>query len=294
MVSNPQYEPNHNTSSGDEVSLIDILRFLKGSYKTILIFGVLGVVIATAYLAITPKQYEASVQIAMAQTSSANNNNNNNNNNNISPLGINIEEPALLIARLSSPTSYTPKAIAACGLQDQINAALALSKAIKVTIPKGVANLVDLKTFGESPQVAQDCAQGVFDLIKTTQAQIVAPYIEEAKVKLADDQERLQKAKEVVARSDKSGAAMSASYLSTRDEIHYLLDEITALKNVVTSNQNRATRMVAPIYASDVPIAPKKRIALTAGLLGGLFLGLLVAFARQVVLKLKSAAGGVL
>jgi capsular polysaccharide biosynthesis protein len=157
-----------------------------------------------------------------------------------------------------------------------------------------VANLVDLKTFGESPQVAQDCAQGVFDLIKTTQAQIVAPYIEEAKVKLADDQERLQKAKEVVARSDKSGASLAASYLSTRDEIHHLLDEITALKNIVTSNQNRATRMVAPIFASDAPIAPKKRMALAAGLLGGLFLGLLIAFARQIVLKLKSAAGGVL
>ena len=285
MVNDSQRSGAQATQEG-EISLIDILRFLKGSYKTILIFGVLGVVIATAYLAITPKQYEASVQIAMAQTSSANNN--------ISPLGINIEEPALLIARLSSPTSYTPKAIAACDLQDQINAALALSKAIKVTIPKGVANLVDLKTFGESPQVAQDCAQGVFDLIKTTQAQIMAPYIEEAKVKLADDQERLQKAKEVVARSDKSGAAIGASYLSTRDEIRYLLDEITALKNIVTSNQNRATRMVAPIFASDAPIAPKKRMVLAAGVLGGLFLGVLIALARQIVLKLKSAAGGVL
>ena len=52
--------------------------------------------------------------------------------------------------------------------------------------------------------------------------------------------------------------------------------------------------MVAPIFASDTPIAPKKRIVLAAGLLGGLFLGLLIAFARQMVLKLKSAAGGVL
>ncbi|MBT8567958.1 hypothetical protein G6698_08065 [Polynucleobacter paneuropaeus] len=273
-----------------EISLIDILRFLKDAYKTILVFGILGTVAAIAYLAITPKQYEASVQVAMAQISAANNNNNNN----INPLGINIEEPALLIARLSSPTSFTPEAVAACGLQDQANAALALSKSIKLMIPKGVANVVELKTFGESQQVAQDCAQGVFDLIKTTQAQIVAPYIEEAKVKLADDQERLQKAKEVVARSDKSGAAMSASYLPTRDEIRYLLDEITTLKNVVTSNQNRATRMVAPIFASDAPIAPKKRMVLAAGVLGGLFLGVLIALARQIVLKLKSAAGGVL
>jgi LPS O-antigen subunit length determinant protein (WzzB/FepE family) len=283
-------ESQMNSMSQDEISLIDILRFLKGAYKTILVFGILGTVAAIAYLAITPKQYEATVQIAMAQISSTNNNNNNN----ISPLGVNIEEPALLILRLSSPSSLTPEAVAACGLQDQENAALALTKAIKLTIPKGAANVVELKTFGESAQIAQDCALGVFELIKTTQAQIVAPYIEEAKNKFADDQERLQKAKEVVARSDKSGAAMSASYLSTRDEIRYLLDEITTLKNIVISNQNRATRMVAPIFASDAPIAPKKRMVLAAGVLGGLFLGVLIALARQIVLKLKSAAGGVL
>jgi LPS O-antigen subunit length determinant protein (WzzB/FepE family) len=268
----------------EEISLIDILRFLKGAYKMILVFGILGIAAAFAYLVITPNQYEASAKIAMAHIGAANNN---------SPLGINIEEPASLISRLSTPTSYTPETLVACGLQDQANPAPALSS-IKLTVPKGVANQVELKTFGGSQQVAQDCALAVFDLIKTTQAQIVAPYIEEAKIKLADNQERLQKAKEVVARSDKSGAAMSASYLSTRDEIRFLLDEITAIKNVVSSNQNRATRMVAPIYASDMPIAPKKRIILAAGLFCGLFLGLLIALARQMITKFNSQAGGTL
>ena len=279
---------SHQCSSQnqEEISLIDILRFLKGAHKMILVFGALGTVAAIAYLSITPKQYEASVQIAMAQIGAASSN--------ISPLGVNIEEPALLISRLSSPSSFTPEALVACGLQGQVNAGVSLSKSIKLTPAKGVASVVELKTFGGTPQSAQECALEVFDLIKTTQSQIVAPYIEEAKVKLADDEDRLQKAKEMVARSDKSGQAMSASYLSTRDEIRYLLDEITALKNVVTSNQNRAARMVAPIFASDTPIAPKKRIVLAAGLLGGLFLGLLIALTRQMVLKLKSAAGGVL
>jgi LPS O-antigen subunit length determinant protein (WzzB/FepE family) len=290
--------PNGRTNIVDqnvdaEISLPDILRFLKGAYKTILIFGVLGIILSITYLAITPKQYEATAQIVMAQISTANNNNNNNNNN-ISPLGINIEEPALLISRLSSPTSYTPETLVACGLHDQANAALALSKSIKLTIPKGVANVVDLKTFGGSQQVAQDCALAVFELIKTTQAQIVAPYIEEVKIKLAQDEDRLQKAKEVVARSDKSGTAVSASYLATRDEIRYLLDEITALNNVVTTSQNRATRILAPIYASDLPIAPKKRNILAVGLFGGLFFGLLIALSRRVVSKLKSEVGGAL
>ena len=290
MSKNPDFASSDTSSQTDEISLIDILRFLKGAYKVIIIFGLIGMALSIAYLAMTPNQYEASVQITMARIGAANNNNNNN----ISPLGVNIEEPALLVSRLSYPTSFTPQTIAACDLQDQSNAGVSLGKSIKLTVPKGVASVVELKTFGGTPQVAQDCALGVFDLIKTTQAQIVAPYIEEAKVQLANDEERLQKARDLVAGSDKSGAAMSASYLLTRDEIRYLLDEITALKNVVAINQNRVTRMVAPIYVSDTPIAPKKHMVLAAGLFGGLFLGLLISLARQVVLKLKSAAGGVL
>lgn len=269
-----------------EISLLDILNFLKRAYKTICIFGVIGLVIAIIYLVVTPKQYEAVAQITMAQIGAANNNNNN-----INPLGVNIEEPAPLIARLSSPTSFTPQVIAACGLQDQANAALALSKSIKLTIPKGVANVVELKTFGPSPQAAQECNLAVFELIKTTQSQIVAPYIADAKLMLDDDIERLAKAKDLLAKADKSGSAIGAAYLSTRDEIRYLLDEITAFKNVVTSNQNRATRLVSPVYAGDTPIAPKKRNTLAAGLFGGLFLGLLIAMGRSMIAKLKNEAG---
>ena len=120
--------------NAQEVSLIDILRFLKGAWKLMALAGMLGLATSIAYLALTPKQYEAVAQITMAQIGAANNNNNNN----INPLGINIEEPTLLIARLSSPTSFTPPVIAACGLEHEANAALALSKSVKLTVPKGL------------------------------------------------------------------------------------------------------------------------------------------------------------
>ena len=273
-----------------EISLIYILRFLKGAYKTILIFGAFGIAAAFAYLVIIPKHYEASVQIVMAQISIANINIINNNiinNNNISPLGINIEEPAILISRLSSPTSLTPETLAACDLQDQANPALALNKSIKLAIPKGVPNVVEVKTFGTSPEVAKGCANAIFDLAKKTQAQFVAPYIEETKIKLADAKNRLAKAKELLAKADKSGSSIDAIYLSTRDEIRYLLDEITALNNALAINQNRTTRLIAPVYASDMPISPKKRNILLAGFIGGILLGLLITFFRQLISKVK-------
>jgi hypothetical protein len=44
----------------------------------------------------------------MAQIANVNNN----------PLGINIEEPQALIARMALPTSYSKETIALCGLAD--------------------------------------------------------------------------------------------------------------------------------------------------------------------------------
>ncbi len=264
-----------------EISLLDILVFLRCSYKLIAFIGILGVAVSFSYLLITPKHYQASAQIQMAQISAANNNN-------INPLGVNIEEPALLIARLSSPTSYTAEITKACGIDSAKDAQAILSKSVKLTIPKGVANVVDLKFIGTSPEASINCVQAVFNLIKTTQALIIKPYIEEAKARLLDNQERLTKAQDLVMKADKSGSAMGAAYLSTRDEIRFLLDESAALKNVVASNDSRATRLVAPIYVSNNPIAPQKRNILLGGLFSGLFLGLLIAFGRQIILNLKA------
>lgn len=266
-----------------EISLPDILRFLKIAYKTILILGAAGFAIAITYLAVTPKQYEAVAQIAMAQISAANNGNNN-----FNPLGINIEEPPLLIARLAQPTSFPPQVLSACNISEGANTGATFAKSIKLSPLKGVANVVELKVLGASTKAASECAQAIFELIKTTQAQIMAPYIEEAGARLLDDEDRLAKAKDLVAKADKSGSAIGAAYLSTRDEIRFLLDEITVLKNIVTSSQGRATRLTAPIYASDAPAAPKKRMVLVAGLFGGLFLGLLLALGRLLWARLKS------
>jgi LPS O-antigen subunit length determinant protein (WzzB/FepE family) len=275
--------------NNSEISLLDIFIFLKRSYKLIALIGLFGVAASSIYLLITPKQYQASAQIQMAQIGAENIiNNNNNNNNNINLLGINIEEPTLLIARFSSPTTYTAEASKACGLGSEKDALAILSKSVKLSIRKGVANVVDLKIIGTSPENTVVCAQTVFDLIKVTQAQIVHPYIDKAKAKLLENHERLAKLKDLVEKEDKAGSVMGTAYLSTRDEIRFLLNEITALTNVVAFNENRATRLLAPIYASDDPIAPKKRNVLLAGLFGGLFLGLLIAFVLQLVPNIKA------
>lgn len=203
------------------ISPFDILNFLKLAYKTICIFGVIGLLFVIIYLMKAAKHHEVTAQIATTNYV---------NNNNINPLGANIERSSLLIARILSPTSFTLQVISARGLQEQFNVALTPSKSINLMIPKCVASVVEFKTFGRSPQAPEQCNLAIFEFIKTTQPLIVVPHIADEKLMLDDDIVCLAKAKDYVSKADKSGPAIDTNFVSTRDEI-------TALKNVVPSTQ---------------------------------------------------------
>ena len=283
MTKFDQNSENRNSrvveSGEDEISLLDIFLFFKNEYQFILGFTLLGFVGAALYLWTVPKQYEVIGQIKMAQIANLNNNNNNNNNNNVSLLGVNIEEPQALIARMAIPTTYPKETITLCGLAEQKDAGSVLAKKAKLSLPKGLLGVVDLEIRDTSKEVAQACANAIYEFVKTSQAQLIAPYVEEASKKLIIEKERLSRATEFIVRADKSGSGVSGAYLATRDEIRYLVDQISTLQAVINGNESRAARLVAPIYVKE--ISPQKRNNLLLGLLLGGFLGLLLALARR-------------
>ncbi len=267
---------NETDLSESEISLVDVIQFFQESWKTIVGLTVLGIAGAVVFLWAVPKQYEASAQIKMAQIANVNNNNNN-----INPLGINFEEPQALIARMALPTSYPKETIALCGLKDEKDAEAQLIKKVKLSIPKGVGGTVDLKVRDASKEIANACTNAVYQLIKTSQAQLMAPYIDEALKKLKLGEERLGRATQVIAKADKSGATVSAVYLATRDEIRFLLDQISNLQSIINGSESRAAHLTAPIYLKDEPVFPQKPDSLLIGLLLGGFLGLVLALARK-------------
>ena len=270
-------EQSFNQSLEDEISLKDIFDFLMESWKTIVGVGLLGLLGSVGFLAVTPNQYEATAQIQMAQISA-----NNNNNNNTNPLGVNVEEPNLLMARLKLPTTYSAEEIKACGLEGQKMPAESLVSMSKFSAVKGVGSIIELKIRMESREQAVICAQALFENIRESQNQIIKPYIEEAKGLLIKYQARLKEAQELVTRADKSGAALSAAYLANRDEVKFLTDESIRLNTFVTAGDARQAKLVSPIYASEAAVFPKKKIALMVGLLAGLFLGLLLVMVRKL------------
>ncbi len=271
-----QNSENRNPQIGgakeDEISLLDIFLFFKNEYQFIVGFTLLGFVGAASSLWAVPKQYEVSGQIKMAQISAGKV---------FSPSGVAIEEPQALIARMAIPTSYPKETIALCGLAEQKNAGALLAKKAKLSLPKGLSGTVDLEIRDTSKEVAEACANAIYELVKASQAQLIAPYIEEASKKLIIEKERLSRATQFIAKADKSGTAVSAAYLATRDEISYLFDQISTLQAVIDGNESRAARLVAPIHVKDQPVFPQTRIGLLLGLLLGGFLGLLLAVVRR-------------
>jgi LPS O-antigen subunit length determinant protein (WzzB/FepE family) len=267
----------------DEISLKDIIDFLLESWMAIALTGILGIFGALAFIWVTPNQYQATAQIQIAQISG------NNNNNNENPLGINIEEPNLLMARLKLPTTYSPQNIKACGFVTSVTPSEDLVSAAKFSTVKGVGSMIELKINRDSKEVAIACAQSLFENIKASQNEIIRPYIEEAKTLLVKYQDRLSNSQSLVSRADKSGAALSAAYLANRDEVKFLTEEILRLNAFITTAVKRQAKLVSPIYASDVPVFPKKTISLILGLMMGLFFGLTFALIKKALTSYKTS-----
>ena len=107
------------SESDSEISLLDILIFLKGAWKPIINAGILGLVVSSLYLLLTPNQYEAVANIQMARIPAPNNS------------GGTIEEPAALIARMSLPNNLDDVVMSSCGIENQTDSVAKLSKVVK-------------------------------------------------------------------------------------------------------------------------------------------------------------------
>lgn len=275
-IDNKTLSTLERSSREDDISLVDILLFLKESWKTIIGIGALGAIVAITFLLLIPNQYEAVANITMGK---------------ITLGGANIEEPQALINRMSALTSMDATVLGACDLSESNKIAAQLSKAIKFNIPKGVANVVELKVLSTTPEAAKTCAASVFELIAKSQAQMIEPISQANKDKnakrLAKVNERLAQDKLLLARVDQPKSGVSATYFALLSEIRNLEDERQELQELTDSANIAGAQLQSNIYVADSPVFPKKTLIMTAGLFGGLFLGLLIALGSQMFTSMR-------
>ena len=271
-----------------EISLLDILRFLKRAWKTIVITSVLGLLVSGAYLFIAPAQYEAVTTIPMARVPSLNN-----------VLGANVEEPPALIARMSLPGALNNEVMSSCGFESGAPDAALLAKSIKLSIPKGLTSVVELKVNRPTQELAKACATSVRQFIIASQEKMLSTLGELSgdnnKARLVIIEERISQDKALLAKAEQPRGPLTPTYFAVLSEIRALEDEKTKIMVALNfSKTQKETVTQSLIEVASFPVYPKRFLSLVAGLTGGLFLGLLIALARQVIAKLKSEAGGAL
>ncbi len=262
-------EQAFNQRSEDEISLRDITDFLVEFWRLIFLAGLLGVVTSVGYLIVTPYEYQATAQIQLAEISVGNKLNNSGK--------VHVEDPNLLIARLKMPTSYSVETIKGCGFENLPSSAEDLVSILNFTIIKNVESIIEISITRDSKEAAIACAQHLFENIKSSQSQIIKLYVEELKVLLIKYEARLSHMKNLTFRRDKAIDSLSVEYLANRDEVNFLTQEVYRLNALITSANLRQAKLVAPIYAKNAPVFPKKRNSLIIGLVAGLSLGCLFA-----------------
>jgi len=253
-----------------EISLKSMIQLLIHSWKIFLVTQILCIFAAGAYLFFTPKQFEAIANIQMAEI--------NVDGGNLSTL-IPVEETSLLIARMRQPTSYSKKEIDGCGFSNLANSGQLLANTVMISPVKGVKSVVELKIRMNSKDLAVSCVKVLFEAIQDSQNKLTQVYIDEVKMLMTLNVNDIKKAKGTpsLIGEDLTGVSMRHIPINDYDP---LVAEIIRLNKVLASASFRKTKLISPIYGEAKEISPKKKNILIISFFIGLFLSLMLAFAK--------------
>ena len=263
----------------NDISFKDLISYLLQSWKVILVSSILGLSCGYVLYVLTPKQYEAVAQIQMASVGSSD----------PGKLSIVIEDPILLLARLSLPSTYSLKELRACGFHGGNERVESILGVVKPTLVKGLNNIVQLKVQTQSKDFSISCVQAIFENIKLSQEKIISPIIDEAKILRSHYRNQLKELELIVERADKSGTSSSTAYLANSDQMKLLNMEIFNLDKFINFAGNRQAKLVSPIYSSGVPTLPNKKVILIGGLFLGVILGCLLILFKEIWMVLKKS-----
>ena len=270
----------------NEISLWDIVDFLKEGWRWLAGGVVAGAVGAVGFVLVSPAQYEATAivqpaTVGMPTTTTTTT---------TTTKGVEVESVAQTLERLKLPTFYDEAILQAC----QAPSRQALSGGVKASQVKGNA-LIQISYRAKSVAVAEACVNAVVATLAKSQAEIAAPIIKTLEEQLSLSRQRLadEKAFQAQAEQRVSGSADGVSLLmlkalSKREDIIQLQRQLVDQSVQLSAPITQPVRLLEPIYAPERPVAPKKLPVLAGGLFGGLVLGGLVFFARRSWLGRKA------
>jgi hypothetical protein len=269
-------------AENDEISLIDILLFLKASGGNIAKFTCACLLAGGVYYFFVPKMYEATATIEMATVA-----------------GEPVESPAVLLEKMKLPLYFLPATLQACGSDGGLGSQAKFVDKIKPSFNKS-APLVTFVTQSPSTQEAKACLNAAIADITSYQDAIASPLIQQKKQKLQQLSEQLKLTEEIgktfpasKSNSNTTDAQFSARTLSmsfssaNATEINDLRSQISALESALIAPQTHTVAVASPVYSPEVSTNKRPAFTLGLSLALGVFLGLLVTGLMRVVPEIR-------
>lgn len=260
-------QENMQTVRDHVITPKEIMNFLKRNRRTILIWGMLGLVASTVYATLTPKVFEVRWQMSMARMILGNSYGNS-------------EEPAALIQRLRSSLAYPASVRESCGKSGDEEVGEYLDRTLQVQSVKYVPNAVEFKLRAPSVEQATLCAKAIVAMVVEQQRDIIVERQSGKQEQLEKYQKSLKEEFQQLEMLKKTELG-NFGYLAKLDNLTWLRTRIDALQEELFFSQKFPAKLNAPIEVSNKPVSPKLQMVFSLGLLFGLMMGMVFAIARE-------------
>lgn len=258
----------------DEISLWDMVSFLKEGWRWLVGGVALGLVAAVAFVLFAPTQYEATAVLQPATVGLPTTT--------TTTKGAEVEPAAQTLERLKMPTFFTQELVQVC----QVPPAQALAAGLKSSQLKG-GSLIQISFRAPSVAVAQACVAAVVVQLAKSQAEIASPIIKALEEQLAVTRQRLSEAEAFQVQLEKrAGSANMSSLLLWRalgkgEEVARLQKQLLEQSVQLSAPVTQPLQLLEPISAPEDAVFPKKTAAIVGGLIGGFVAGLLALFVSR-------------
>jgi hypothetical protein len=248
--------PQTQSTENDDDNLID---YLKASVRNVLASTFVCLLCGAVYYFVEPNLYAATVTVQVSKVA-----------------GELIETPDVLLEKIKIPTYFTGQALRVCGLGEVDGSKSNFADKLKPAISKSTL-FITFTAQARTSQEAQACLEVVTEEIRKSQAWIAQPLID--RVKQSHDQ--LVAQLEIAQEKMKQIQLINSAFTTTPSDIHLLgrilafsqatiirselielKREITSIENKLLPPQTSSMAIVAPIYASEVPINKRPLLVL--------------------------------
>ena len=258
----------------DEMSLLDILLFLKDSVRNVFISTIVCLLIGAAYFLAMPKVYVASATIEMAIVA-----------------GEMVEEPISLYEKIKLPLFFSATTLHACDSNEEHSKQDSFAEKLKPILNRATP-LITFTFQAYSPEKAKTCLEAVIDDIKKYQNEKARPIIEREKQIIAEFKDQLKyeldlnklylPLKEDEINHNYNVKNLIAVLVNTK-EINDLKQKINRYENNLKYPKTKDTTTVNSIYAPKVEVNKRPLLITLFFLIAGVVFGLLITITQKII-----------